>query len=402
MFKRLIVVVILICSFSFVHADEDITDYLLGVSAFKDHLFDLSKVSLEDYLKNAKDDKKIIFSKYLLYQIYMKEKNYTQASKLIDDLLQVEDKRLDYSKIKQDKVYILSQNDCEKGKSYLLENFSLYTLKGYLKTECNVDKAISNKALKIKMNYDLRLTLLVKLKDLPNEAAKHFKYINIKKMDKKLKKHFALFFYKNKIYDIFWDIYKVYKDSDMVNLALERVWELKNYNSFLKSFEINRKKYKVSNINYCRAYNAQKRLGLSVDCDLIDKCFDRKGEEYFDVSLACRLENGDKKSFKQSYILWSKKSKEIKCKYGYTAYKYDAVSISQLKDCKNRYEIAENLLADEKAKEIILMLSDDKSDEAAYYKVLAYLLLNDLKSAKVVYKKIKDPKIIERLKELMK
>ncbi|BAI80854.1 conserved hypothetical protein [Deferribacter desulfuricans SSM1] len=401
MFKKLILIIFLFLSSYLLYAG-DVSDYLLGVSAFKDQLYDVAKISLEDFLKDAKDEKKINFAKYLLYQIYLSEDNYDKALELINELENVNDKKIDTKLLRYDKVKILAEKDCDLAKSYLIENFYDYTLKAYLSSNCKVDKDISKKSLRLKLDNKLRLALAIKLKDFPEEASKQFDKIDIRKLDNKNKKSFAILFYKNGNYDKFWKIYRYYKDSDMVNLALDRVWDIKKYDSFLKSFEINRKKYKISNINYCRAYKIQKENGLKVDCDLLDNCFVKHDEKYYESYLNCSLAIKDIDKFKKRYLLWSKKSDKIKCMYAYDGYKLNLLRISDFKNCKNRYDIADKLLADEKAKEVLLLLSEDSSDQGLYFKVLAYLLLNDTASAEKAMKKIKDKEILNKLNEFMK
>ncbi|KAA0258098.1 hypothetical protein FHQ18_06790 [Deferribacter autotrophicus] len=400
MLKRLIVFCFFIFTFFSTYA-EDSSDYFLAVSTYKDGFYDVAEMSLHDYLKDAEDKKKILFANYLLYKINFKKKNFDEALKYIELIENTKDERINFKDVKADKLLILATKDCKVAKRYLDKNFFNETLAAYLKSNCSVDKDISKESLKLRLPNDMRLLLAVKLKDYPDEVVKQFSKLNVKKIANKYKKSFAVYFYKNKKYDYFWKIYNLYKDSDLVNLALERVWNLKRYDSFVKSFEINRKKFRVNSVNYCRAYEAYRKLGKSADCNLLDKCFKKKDGAYYKAKLSCYQTNNDKEGFVKTFSITFNKYRNVACEFGVYGYEIGKVGINDLQKCDNRYDIAEQLIADEKGEAVLKLMSVDNSDKGKYYKVLAYLLLEDTNSAEKVFNSIKDEKIKKELLKLL-
>ncbi|MGA1845860.1 hypothetical protein [Deferribacter abyssi] len=401
MFKRLVVFCLVIFTFFFVYA-EDSSDYFLAVSAYKDGFYDVAEMSLHDYLRRAEDKKKILFANYLLYKINFKKKNFDEAMKYIGFIKNTKDERINLKDVRADKLFIFTLKDCEAAKGYLDKNFYNETLAVYLRSNCNVDKNISNKSLRLRLPTELRLFLAVKLKDNPDEVVKQFSKLNLNRITNEYKKSFAVYFYKNKKYDYFWKIYNIYKDNNLVNLALERVWNLKMYNSFINSFEINRKKFIISSVNYCRAYEAYKKLGKNADCNLLDKCFDEKNADYYKTKISCYQNNSDKDGFEKSFYMAFEKYREVACEFGVYGYEIGRVDISVLQKCSNKYAIAEQLIVKDDGKAVLKLMNNDNSDRGKYYKVLAYLLLEDTGSAEKIFNSIKNKKIKNELLKLLK
>ncbi|MBZ4644026.1 MAG: hypothetical protein JG767_1635 [Deferribacteraceae bacterium] len=384
MLKRLILLLLFISNLAFA-ADED---YLVGLSAFEDGLYDVASESLEDFIASANDAEKVIYAKFILYRSYLLENKFEKALDTLSQIENINDKRLDKTLIKKDKIFILTKTDCEKA---AIEANGKELIQIVINSKCNFSDDFAKKALDYKLENSELLNIFYKKVDNYNIAEKIFPKINLVDISNADKEYLAKYFYKNKNYDYFWDVYKVYKNDELVNLALSRLYEIENYDGFIKSFEFN-KKYKLSKSNYCKLIKSYEKLGIKYDCALISKCVDKKEDEVR-LTSACIIKNYDPKTY--SDFIYSLKSSELKLlcediKNAISNDFYNKEILTKFKSCPDLRAAAKTMFKKGKYNEVIDLLTPGNVDEDFILISASYEKLGNSEKAKEYLDKIKD------------
>jgi hypothetical protein len=391
--KILILIFILLFSNS---VFSDTSDYIVGLNAYNDGFYDIAKISLEDYLKKAKEKSNVIYSKYLLYQIYLSENNLKKAETLFNDILKIKDKRFDYSIIRRDRVrFLIKNNNCEKAKKIVEQYPENLSALIFVNSKCRFGKNTYKAYLNKKINHQNKLKAIFKSNKNPKAVAALFNQINLKKLTNQEKKYLGAYFYKYKDFKNFWKVYNSYKDDDMVNFALNRLWDIKDEKAFLRSFKYNNK-YKISPVNNCRALQIYTKKGENFACKLIDNCYKNKSKNYYKSMLACLIKKNNSEDIKN--FLFSIKEQDFKYVCEYSEYLiannfYDLQWIHRFSKCKQVDNIADILLDKKRPNDILKLFSGKSSDKAYFYISKAYEQKNNKEKAKLYKNKIKNKKL---------
>jgi len=373
----------------------DVENYLIGLNAYRDGFDNMAEENLETYLKNAEDEKKARFAKYILYKINLQDNNYGKAYNYLEQIEDIKDKRFDLTQIKIDKMKILLNTDCSKASGYLTNTLRSNLATLYLKSQCPINDKLVRKISESNLPDKIKAAYIIKLDNNIELAYQIAKNTSFEKLDKNTIRYIGLLFYKSGRYDIFWKAYKYYKNDQFVNLALKRVFETGNFKGFDESFLYNEPKFKISSENYCRAVKSRMELGQEYNCEWIDKCYTAKDEKYIRAKFSCLIQN---KSSKTTGFINNNFEKErgFFCKQGENIISggyYNSDTIAKFRNCGNKFKLAELLLSKKNTDEVLNLLRNDKSDKSLYIKTKAYILADDLKKAKQTAEEIKSEKL---------
>jgi len=385
-FARLIIIVLIFVSVGYAAPD----DYLVGLSAFEDGLYDVAAEALEDFLASSKDTDKNSYAKYILYRCYLFEKNYDKSLKLIEEVEKADDKRFDKDVIKKDKVFLLTQTDCNKAIAESKNNKVLVSI--VINSQCKPNEQFVKNIIDLNLNANDMLTLFYKTTDNPETASRIFEKLSLKDLSDKDKDYLAKYFFKNNNYDNFWSIYKIYKNDDLVNLALSRLYEIENYEGVISSFNYNAKDYKISKTNYCRLIKSYEKINKSYDCSILEKCVDNK-KELLNLQTACFIKNNDVQKFSDFlYTLNENDINSICADIGYSIGNefYDEKVIDKFKLCKNKVNTAKILFKKGKYKDVIRLLKPGETDEEYILIAASYEKLGNMQKSKEYLDKIKN------------
>ncbi len=248
----------------------DVQDYIIGLSAYNDGFDKIAIESLEAYIADSDDPTKAHFAKYVLYKIYLKNNNYKKAYSYFQDIETVNDNRFDHNQMLKDKMFMLKEINCEKAAEFLQKKLTDELASIYLTSQCRINDGLVQSVAESDLNAKVKTAFILKLKDKPESAYKIAKETAFADLKENILRYLGIFFYNNGYYDIFWNVYSEYKDDDLVNYALKRLFDVSQYENFIQSFEINKKQYKISNSNYCRAIESYQKLNQQFDCEIID------------------------------------------------------------------------------------------------------------------------------------
>ena len=380
-------ILILLLTFSISYADK--FDFTVGLKAYNDKLYDVAIASLEDYLNSPEDNKSADYAKYALYRSYLLTGNYQNALKYLEELRDSDDTRLDKNLMKMDRIFILTKMDCQKAESYARDNLELETL--VLNSDCKVSNNFI-KNLIPRINDTKNLTkLFYRSLDYPETAFKIFEKISLKELTDKDKSFMGKYFFKNKKYDHFWTIYEIYKDDDMVNLGLARLYEIENYEGVVRSFEFN-DKYEITNNNFCRVISSYEKLDKNYDCSLLDKCITDIKKAIISKT-ACYIKNGEKTELERLLMPLKIDDFQNACKsleYAVSKNIYTKEILSRLSSCSNYQEIGKILFRDGKYNEIPVVIKNPKDDSDYLLLSGAYEKLGDKEKSDLYLSKIKN------------
>jgi hypothetical protein len=385
-----------------VFADEG--DYLMGLSAYKDGLNSMARMSLEAYLEGESEESKKVYSQYLLYRILMDEKNFDDAYGYFEKIENVKDDRFDKQAMSSDKMRFLVKKDCEAAAKHLIKEKGAVTAAVYVDSKCPMSDETAQAVAASGADDAVMVNAALKIKDSYKAAELLFSKVNPKKLSDDQAHYFGVYFYKNENYDNFWKLYSVHKDSDMVNLALDRLWSLKEYDKYTASLEHN-SRYALDRASYCRAIESYKQQKKSFDCSLVDKCMEERGADYAKIKIACLLKSGETEAVSEFLDSLDAAAVSGVCEYiPYIIDKkvYKGDSYSKFASCGNRFDIAELLYRQKKfasLRDIAVKGSDDRD---YYYATLAYVGLGNLKKAGEAASKVKDAELNAYLKGQIK
>ena len=387
-----------------VNCFADKSDYFVGLKAYKDGFYDVAKISLEDFIKTADNGSDKVYSEYLLYIIYSKENNKEKAKYYFNLIKDIDDKRFDQKALKQDKIRMLLDEDCNKAASMILNKPDKVYLSMYAASKCPITDNLSVLYYKVKgLSVNVKLNVIAKIENKPETVAKIFNTLNLKKLNKRQLEYFGDYFYVHKNYDMFWKVYQNLKTDKFVNLALDRLWEIKDYKNYVRSYEYNKNSYKISSANICRAVKAYQTLKRNYDCNLIDYCFtDKKDKNFYVSKLGCIIDKNNKEDIIN--FLSSMNKNDISYICDFTEYLvandfYNEKILPSFSGCKQSSKIADILINKDKADDIIKLFENSNNDNSNYYVCLAYIMKKDYKTAKTYMEKVKDEKLKKDLSE---
>jgi hypothetical protein len=385
-FGRLIVILTIFVSIGYAAPE----DYLVGLNAFEDGLYDVAAETLEDFLASSQDKEKNSYAKYILYRCYLFEKNYEKSLKLIEEVEKTDDKRFDKNLIKKDKVFLLTYSDCNKAVNESQNDVELASI--VINSKCSPTEDFIKNVITLKLNTNDMLTLFYKTADNPETASNIFHKLPLNEISDKDKDYLAKYFFKHNNYDNFWSIYKTYKNNDLVNLALSRLYEIENYEGFISSFDYNTKSYNISKTNYCRLIKSYEKLNKNYDCDLLTKCVDNKND-LLKLQTACFIKNGN--ISKYTDFLYTLNEEEISLICNDISYSiingfYDNDVINKFKLCKNRLDTAKALFKKGKYDDVIQLLRPGQTDDEYILIAASYEKLGNLEKSKEYLDKVKN------------
>lgn len=396
MFKIIIFVLVFTTSLY-----ADIQDYIIGLNAYKDGFDNMAAESLQKYVKTSKDKDKKQYANYILYKIYFNSNDYKTSYKYLKKIENVKDKRFDKSQINTDKMHILTNLDCDKASKFLSKGINSTLASIYLKSDCKINKTVSESVAGSSLANNLKTAYIIKLKKKPELAYAIAKTTEFNNISMENLKYLGVFFYNNDYFDIFWRIYPRVKNDRFVNMALKRTFEAENYKDFIKSFKVNRSNYEITPSNYCSAVNSYKNLNIGYDCDLIDKCFNDTGRQYIKAKTTCLLKSGKPEKVTGFIASRFKNQPNLFCSYSTNIVQqklYNDDLLSLFKDCKKqKHDIANLLLKQNKPESVISFLSNSNDDKTLYLKTKAYILAGNTQKAEKTAEMIGNEKLRESL-----
>ncbi|WP_022849932.1 hypothetical protein [Limisalsivibrio acetivorans] len=365
-------------------------DYLVGLNAFRDGLYEISEMSLNEYLADASETAKINYSKYLLYRIKIIGEDYKEAYAYFQQIEDVQDERFDRVQMLTDRMRMLVRLDCTGAKTYLQEDAGPRRIDIYVDSECPVDSDVADIVADKGRGTDVRVNAALEIKDHPESVKKLFNSLNEKKLNKSQARFFGHYFYKNGNFPDFWDVYEVYKDRDILSLAFSRVWDLKKYKIYTDIYELHGDKYNYDKGVYCRAIEAYREQDKSFDCSLADRCIPGGGREFVRLKTACLVKNGGEGLTEFVDGLSDERLIDI-CDY--IPYMIDKKlypgDFDVLSGCSNRESIAQILLDSERYKELESLMQDADEDRERYFLAMAKIKLGKTDEAKGITAKVK-------------
>lgn len=403
MFKKLIIFLLLILSIPFgAFADEG--DYLMGLHAYRDGLNDLAKAGLGSYIASSPESENRFFAQYVMYLILLEEGDFDESYKHFASIENVKDSRFDAERIKGDKIRFLTREDCLEAKSELIKGTNSLGAANFTDSECPVDEESAKAIAAATKDNAVLIRAAVKAQDEPKAVDALFNGMNLDSLTPEQARYFGLSFYKNENYPQFWKVYGKYKDADMVGLALDRLWGVKDYKGYAASFEANRKGFELSSGAYCRAVEAYRQTGVNFDCSLLDRCMTDKNADFAKAKTACLI-NSSEKSLNAIVDAFGVPAVLGVCEYvPYMIDKnlYDGKSFGDFSACPNKFDIAE-LLSRKKSFNSLLAIASKGADERDhYYTALAYIGLGNSAKAAEAAAKVKNTELKEYLKGQIK
>lgn len=382
-------IVILLLTFSISYADK--LDFMVGLKAYNDKLYDVAIMSLEDYLKSPNDNKTADYAKYALYRSYLLMGDYQNAMRYLENLELLDDERFDKNLMKSDKTFIFTKTDCQKAESYAKNDLVLENL--VFNSDCKLSEDFINNLIPRIDESNILLKLFYKSLDYTETEGKIFEKISLKNISDKDKSFMGKYFFKNKNYDFFWAVYKFYKDDDLVNLGLTRLYEIENYEGVVRSFEFNNK-YEITNNNFCRIISSYEKLNKKYDCDLLDNCI-IDNQKVIMPKTACYIKNIEVNKLESLVMSLSGSDFQNVCKsleYAVSKNIYTKKILSKLNSCENYQEIGKILFANGKYAEIPVVIKEGKNDEDYLLLAGTYEKLGEKKKSEFYFSKIKDKK----------
>jgi hypothetical protein len=388
---------LLLVSVGFLNAQS--SDYLIGLKAYKDGLYDISKSSLEGFIKNGRNERDLIFAKYILANIYVKENNYKKALNIITELEKISDERIDENYLKTNKLYILTVSNCGEAEKYLVEHPENNLVNLFLSSKCELNNRVTNIIKKNNISNSNKLAAISKASKDIKTAASIFESLDLKRLDKNRLFELATYFYNNNYFDPFWKIYS-YKNNDMlVNLALQRLWDIQSEEDFLDNFEYNVNKFKIAKLNYCRAIKIYKEKNETFNCAFIDSCFQVGSKNFIESKLSCLINKKDREGL-SLFIEKNKDRLEYICPF--SSYLIDVKFYNNkilylFSKCRNKYTLAEKLVKKSLFKDIPHLINTPVGEKDYFYLAIAYKKLGKLNDYNKFKVYVKDIKLLKEL-----
>ncbi len=408
MFKRLILLFVLLVYPIIVNANKSNSsdsfneDYFVGLKAFEDGFYDVSRHSLLSFLSSNGNSKDAGYAIYILYQVYIAENDFKNAKETFDKLVNYNDKRFDTNKLEVDKMYITTKLSCEDAEKLLFTKKSNLWLNVYLNSSCGVNEHLIKYALNPEFSIDNLYLLIDKIKNNKDYMLLVYNNLQNNHKTKKILNYYGKYFASNNMINEFWKLYETYKDSDMVSIALNEIWNSKDYQKYINTFNNDiQKDFKLDNSVYCRMIESSNQLGLKFNCNIIDNCLDKKRQDFIQNKLACYMKNEDKSGISEVMKNVNIKDASNLCEYAkYLVGKnlYSSSFLEKFSLCKDKNVMYEALYNYKDYKGLISLIGKSNSQIDLAYLSIAYQLSGNVKKAKELIANITDLSLLEMIK----
>lgn len=370
----------------------DIESYYVGLKAYEDGFYDISAMNLEEFLKNDNDSKEAVFAKYILYKIYLKQKDYKSAWKYLNMIKTINDDRFDNRSIIFDEVFLTALDNCSMAYQLIEKNRDYSLNRALLGTKCaidnNTDIDLNELPDKMKFSYIMQI-------DNRDMIKKAFSLINLKNLSKEEIKQLSIKLYKYELMNEFWATYETYRDQDTINLAIERVWKVGKFDDVIKAYNYN-KKLTLLPETYCVVLDAHFKTNRKVEYSIIEKCFVNKDERYYKALIRAYSDNNDIPKLRKLINSLPDNSTNILCELGSTliiSKLLDKKNYSALATCQNIDNISDDLLKHGLSEDLILLRKNISDDRTNYYLAYAYGLQNKKRLLKEYFNRLKDKEL---------
>ncbi|PLX66122.1 MAG: hypothetical protein C0603_11955 [Denitrovibrio sp.] len=387
----LLLVALLLSIVSPAVAHED--DYIVGLSAFRDGLYDISKPSLDAYLAGETEERKADYSHYLLYQILLNRNDFKSSLKHLNAISSTKDRRYDTIRMAKDKMLLLTKTNCGEATAYLAESNDDTSLNYYLDSECKPEGDSIDMLINNAKSDKTKLKVIAKFPDNKELVTKVFDSLNFSNLSNDSKKYFALYFYSNGDMERFKQVRAIYEDADVVGLELDSLWKAGDRDGFIASYEDYRKKYKLKGANACRAIDIYKKSDTEFDCNLVNECMQKYSVDFVKLKGACLVKQGDNK--KITAFIDSLKPTIFPGMCGYGEYVfhndlYDGKAHNKFYQCEEKYKVADVLLKKGDYQAVVNMFLKKDKDMDKYYTAISLRKLGKTEAADATAGTIKE------------
>jgi tetratricopeptide (TPR) repeat protein len=391
---RVIILAVTLFAFSLSTASAHEDDYLVGLNAFRDGLYEISLPSFEEYLKGETEQRKAEYAHYLLYRMYLADKKFDSSVKHLNAVFTVDDRRFDKAQMVTDKMLLLTKTDCAGAAEYLKDVTDEVSINFYLDSKCEVGKDTASLIIEKTALQETKLKVISRFSEDPAMVGSIFDSLDIAKLNDEGKKYFALYFYKSGDMERFSKVSAVYEDEDIAGLELDRLWKGGDKDAFIGKYETFKKKYTLTGANACRAVDVYKNKGVQFDCDIINECMQKYSVEFVQVKGACLVKNGNKEKVTEFIDSLKPSIFTGMCGYGeYVFYNdmYTGSAQSKFYQCEGeRYKIADILLSKGENQAVVNMFYNKEGDQNLYYAAVALRKLGKQAAADETASKITD------------
>ncbi len=357
-------------------------NYFVGLSAYEDGLYDVARISLEDFLMGDSNSEQAMFATYILYQTYLKEGNYTAAKDKLDIVKMYDDERFDMDRIKNDEMYIVSKMSCEDAVTLMVNSpIDSALIKSYVYAGCSITPDVGEFVARNKFSADTTMYVINQAKDKDDTLVRIFQNLTPEKRTPEVLNFYGHYFALTKNSKEFWTLYNEYKDPEIVSLALEDIWAKNDFLRYYDLFTTDVKAdYKLSSTAYCRMIESANKTGNSFNCDYVDGCLGVTNVDFNKTKLACYMKNSDTKGITSFMATISEKEASTNlCEYGkYVVSEklYDKSYLNKFSSCSDRRAIYDLLVQHEDWEAIEALAGTQAKAEldSAFLSIAAYKL----------------------------
>lgn len=375
-------------------------DYYIALKAYEDGFLDVTKESLLAFLKKDSRSAQAGFATYILYQIYMMEGDFKAAKTEFTKLKNFNDKRFDKNKLEADEIRLIAKNDCKEAKKLLLSRRSDIQMKTYIDSGCEISGDVVDYVAAMPFAEETVILVIDKIKDDKDRMLSVYNNLSPEKRKGKLLNFYGHYFALNKMYADFWRLFSEYKDVDMVNIALDDVWNTGDHNRYVDFFDKNIGDYKLANVSYCRFIEASNKMGKNFDCQIVDGCLGVTNPQYNKTKLACYMKNEDKKGISLFMKNLSTPEAGKLCEYSkYIVAKniYSPEFLGKFSSCAGKEGMFEALIKNKDYKGMINLAGKKHTDTDKAYLAIAYYLSGNKAEGDKFFGAVTD----ERLKKIV-
>lgn len=352
-------------------------NYFIGLKAYEDGFYDVAKASVLEFLKKDSKSAQAGFATYLLYQIFMAEGDYKAAKTEFEKLKKFDDNRFDKNRMTADEMALAVKLDCKDAKKLLFSKQSDEQMKIYIGSGCPISQEILDYAAVMPFKTETVIMVIDKIKDDKERMLKIYNNLSVEKRTPKLLNFYGHYFAANKMYTDFWRLFSEYKDGEMVDIALDDIWNAGDHNRYVDFFNKNISDYKLTNISYCRQIEASNKTAQVFDCKIVDGCLGVTNPQYKKTKLACYMKNEDKKGISLFMKDVSAGEAAKLCEYGkYIVVKnlYSQEFLGKFSSCSDKAGMYESLFKNNDYKGMINLAGKKRDDTDKAYLAIAYYL----------------------------
>lgn len=376
-------------------------NYFIGLKAYEDGFYDVAKSSVLEFLKKDSKSAQAGFATYLLYQIYMAEGDYKAAKIEFEKLKKFDDNRFDKNKMTADEMALAVKLDCKDAKKLLFSKQSDDQMKIYIGSGCPISQEILDYAAAMPFKTETVIMVIDKIKDDKEQMLKVYNNLSVEKRTPKLLNFYGHYFAVNKMYADFWRLFSEYKDADMVDIALDDIWNTADQNKYVDFFNKNINGYKLNNISYCRQIEASNKTAQVFDCKIVDGCLGVTNPQYKKTKLACYMKNEDKNGI--SLFMKDVTAGEAAklCEYGkYIVIKnlYSPEFLGKFSSCPDKAGMYESLLKNKDYKGMINLAGKKREETDKAYLAIAYHLSGNKTEGDTFLQSVTDANLVNMVK----